>query len=100
MLGGKESVRIQWTEAAASDLKSIAAWIGPDDPDAAVRQVLLVVDAVEELLPVHPEIGRAGRLTGTRELVVPKTPFIVAYRIKRDTVQVLRVLHEAMKWPA
>jgi len=92
-------VRIQWTEAAAGDLESIAAWIGPEDSDAAARQVLLVVDAVEELLPVHPAIGRAGRLTGTRELVVPKTPFIVAYRVRGDAVQVLRVLHEAMEWP-
>lgn len=92
-------MRIQWTEAAAGDLESIAAWIGPEDSDAAARQVLLVVDAVEELLPVHPAIGRAGRLTGTRELVVPKTPFIVAYRVRGDAVQVLRVLHEAMEWP-
>jgi toxin ParE1/3/4 len=92
-------VRIQWTEAAAGDLESIAAWIGPEDSDAAARQVLLVVDAVEELLPVHPAIGRAGRMTGTRELVVPKTPFIVAYRVRGDAVQVLRVLHEAMEWP-
>lgn len=92
-------MRIQWTEAAAGDLESIAAWIGPDDPVAAARQVLLVVDAVEELLPRHPALGRAGRLTGTRELVIPKTPFIVAYRIRGDAVHVVRVLHEAMQWP-
>ena len=92
-------MRIQWTEAAAGDLESIAAWIGPDDPGAAARQVLLVVDAVEELLPRHPALGRAGRLTGTRELVIPKTPFIVAYRVRGDAVHVVRVLHEAMQWP-
>lgn len=92
-------MRIQWTDAAAGDLESIAAWIGPEDPDAAVRQVLLVVDAVEELLPVQPALGRAGRLTGTRELVIPKTPFVVAYRVRGQVVHVLRVLHEAMQWP-
>ena len=92
-------MRIQWTDAAAGDLESIAAWIGPEDPAAAARQVLLVVDAVGDLLPVHPAIGRAGRLTGTRELVIPKTPFIVAYRVRGEAVHVLRVLHEAMQWP-
>jgi toxin ParE1/3/4 len=44
-------------------------------------------------------MGRPGRVKGTRELVIVGTPYIVAYRIKGDAVQVLRVLHGAQKWP-
>ena len=58
-----------------------------------------VREAVEYLLD-HPNLGRGGRLRATRELVVTGTPFIVIYRVRLDTVQILRVLHHARKWPA
>ena len=38
-------------------------------------------------------------MPGTRELVVPKTPTIVPYRIRNNRLQVLRVYHGARKWP-
>jgi toxin ParE1/3/4 len=50
-------------------------------------------------LSEFPSIGRPGRVHGTRELVVDDTPFIVAYRIREGTVEILVVLHSARKWP-
>ncbi len=44
-------------------------------------------------------LGRPGRVKGTRELVVTRTPYIVAYRLKRQSIQILRVLHGARLWP-
>ncbi len=92
-------MRIVWTEPASHDLESIAAYIGADKPGAAARQVLLVIDAVESFLAQSPGIGRPGRVLNTRELVVPGTKYIVAYRVRQKTVQILRVLHGAKKWP-
>ncbi|HET7560985.1 MAG TPA: type II toxin-antitoxin system RelE/ParE family toxin [Rhodanobacteraceae bacterium] len=46
-----------------------------------------------------PVSGRPGRVEGTRELVIERTPYIAAYRIQSDTVRVLRVLHGALQWP-
>jgi len=43
--------------------------------------------------------GRAGRVAGTRELVIVGTPFIVAYRVEKKEVRVVAVLHAAQKWP-
>ena len=43
--------------------------------------------------------GRVGRVEGTRELVVAGTAYLIPYRIKGDDVQLLRVFHEAQKWP-
>jgi len=40
-----------------------------------------------------------GRVPGTRELVVTGTPYIVAYRVRDETVEILRVFHAARKWP-
>ena len=57
-----------------------------------------VREGVEYLLD-HPNLGRAGRVRGTRELVISGSPFVVIYRVRFDQVQILRVLHHARKWP-
>jgi toxin ParE1/3/4 len=44
-------------------------------------------------------MGRAGRVRGTRELVVPGLPYIVIYRVRKDTIQIARILHGAQLWP-
>jgi addiction module RelE/StbE family toxin len=53
---------------------------------------------VRQLLQ-FPETGRPGRIEGTRELVISRTPYIAAYRIMGETVRILRVLHGAQLWP-
>ena len=57
-----------------------------------------IVLAARRLLD-FPESGRPGRLAGTRELVIPRTPYIAAYAVTADTVRVLRILHSAQMWP-
>lgn len=52
-----------------------------------------------EMLGKHPGAGRKGRLSGTRELIIAGTPFVVGYRIEKGEVQVLAVLHASRKWP-
>jgi toxin ParE1/3/4 len=61
--------------------------------------VLQVIQTVEQLLSDNPQIGRAGRVPGSRELVIPRTPYIVPYRFQRTTIQILRVYHGARRWP-
>ena len=51
------------------------------------------------VLARFPEIGRPGRVSGTRELVVSGTPFIVPYRIRQNDIEVITVLHAARQWP-
>jgi plasmid stabilization system protein ParE len=52
-----------------------------------------------EGLVQFPEMGRPGRIEGTRELVISSTPYIAAYRIVDEAVRILRVLHGAQQWP-
>lgn len=91
-------MRIKWLDQANRDLHHAEAFIAQDDPRAAVRIVLRVIDAVAHLKD-NPGMGRAGRIDGTRELVVSNTPFLVPYRVKGDWVEILRVFHHAQKWP-
>jgi toxin ParE1/3/4 len=73
-------MNIAWSPEAIEDLASLRAYIAEDNPAAARRVVLDIIQNVEQLLPDNPQIGRAGRVPGTRELVVPRTPYIVPYR--------------------
>jgi len=50
-------------------------------------------------LTANPSLGRPGRVDGTRELVITHTPYIVAYRIHGNEIQVLAVIHAARLWP-
>jgi toxin ParE1/3/4 len=88
-----------WSPEAIDDLVSLRAFISEDDPAAAQRVALHIIDAAESLLSGNPEMGRPGRVPGTRELVVPRTPFIVPYRVRGGTLQILRVYHAARRWP-
>jgi len=91
-------VRVEWHPLAYADLANLVAYIAVDNPSAAYH-VHEDIRTQTEVLAMHAEIGRRGRVRGTRELVVTGTPYIVAYRIAGDVVTVLRVLHGARRWP-
>jgi toxin ParE1/3/4 len=79
-------------------LEDIYERIAAHDPAAAPRVIERIRIAVERLQQ-FPMIGRPGRVDGTRELIIPGTPYIVPYRVKDDAVQIITVLHSAQRWP-
>ncbi len=91
-------MRLSWSRAALNDLVELRAYIANDRPRAAAGVARRILGAVNHLQE-HPRMGRPGRVEGTRELVVSKTPYLVPYRVQGDTVVLLRVLHGARKWP-
>lgn len=91
-------MRVRWLREALANLDAEAKYIAEDNPAAAGRVVLRILRAVGHLKK-NPAMGRAGRVAGTRELVVAGTPYIVPYRVRGDAVEILRVFHTARKWP-
>ena len=91
-------MRIGWLDEAVDDLESLRAYIATDNPTAADRIVGQLSRSVARLGD-FPNAGRAGRVAGTRELTVPRTPFVVVYHVVADEVRILRVLHGAQRWP-
>lgn len=91
-------MRLVWRRLAQSDLAAIRRYVAADDPEAARRLVLRLLAATVQLA-THSHMGRPGRVPGTRELVVPGTPYILPYRVVGEEVQILRVYHTARRWP-
>ena len=89
---------LEWLPATQRDFDDLVDYIAVDHPVAAIEQGD-EIEAQVSMLMKHPRMGRPGRVKGTRELVVARTPYIVAYRIKGKAIQILRVLHGAQPWP-
>jgi toxin ParE1/3/4 len=88
---------IHWKERAEIEIGDVLEYIAQDSITAAYAVYEAIRNQVT-LLSEYPEIGRIGRVKGTRELVITATPYIVAYRVKMDRIEVLRVLHGSRKW--
>lgn len=80
---------LRWTKTALRSVDEIAQYIAKDNPRRATSFVLELQEAVTTLQD-HPGLGRAGRIPGTRELVLHKN-YIAIYRVVDDEVQILRL---------
>ena len=90
-------MRVRWLSLALDDLDPLVEYVAQDKPSAAKRVAEAILQAGRRLME-HPAMGRPGRVMGTREWVIPGTPYIIAYRARDDAVEILRVLHSAMEW--
>jgi toxin ParE1/3/4 len=92
-------MRVKWLRRALENLDDEAAYIAKDSPRAAAEFVLHIRDRAA-LLADHPDIGRSGRIHGTRELVVTRFSYILPYRVRDNAIEILRVFHSDRKWPS
>lgn len=91
-------MRVRWLIAALAYVDAEVDYITRDDPAAADRLADKIRHSVEQLVE-YPAMGRAGRVPGTRELMISGTPYVVPYRVREGVVQILRVFHAARRWP-
>jgi toxin ParE1/3/4 len=95
---------VVWTQGAFRDLNFIYDAIAADRPSVA-KPVIRTLMTHGERLSSYPHRGRPGRLPETRELVIPKLPYIIVHVLNpslvstRPDVTILRVIHGAMRWP-
>jgi addiction module RelE/StbE family toxin len=92
-------MKVVWSRRAIRNLESLRDYIEQSSEQNAAGIARRILQAVD-LLQNHPAIGRPGRVMGTRELVIPNTPYIVAYRIKRERLELVAVLHGHERWPS
>jgi len=90
-------MKILWTQLALFDLDQAYNYISNTSPNRAND----IIDRIEQsvtLLQQFPQMGRPGKIPGTKELVIPQTPFILPYRITETTIEILAVIHGAQQW--
>ena len=91
-------MKVAWTPLALEDLDSAYEYIAAENPTAADAIIERIRSAVNALR-AHPDLGRKGRVEGTRELVISGTPFVIPYRVNKNRVEILALIHGARRWP-
>jgi toxin ParE1/3/4 len=91
-------VIVVWSRRAINHLAALRAFIARENPDAAVRTAMTLLGAVDRLAEL-PNLGRPGRVSGTRELVVPNTRYVIPYRVRGAHLEIIAVFHGRQRWP-
>lgn len=92
-------MEIEWHTRAKDDLDAIYNHIFKESPLAAKSVIDTISNLVQLQLPLFPNSGRLGRVRGTYELVVPKTMFIVVYRVQHGKIEIFAIRHTSQQWP-
>ena len=90
-------MRVVWTPEALQDRIDIWDYIAADNPQAAIRMDALFSGAAAKL-GGHPQLGRPGKIHGTRELI-PHQSYRLVYEISGETVWLLALVHTSRRWP-
>jgi toxin ParE1/3/4 len=89
---------IRFSREAKADVQSIFDYIAQDNPRIAAR-VVGEIEISTLRLALFPLSGRSGAVPTTRELVVPRLPYIAVYRVNDDAVEIIAVFHAAQDKP-
>jgi addiction module RelE/StbE family toxin len=92
-------VTVSYTRAALADIENLHAHIARQQGAARAFKIASTIKVAIDRLQRFPRLGRAGRVAGTRELVVARVPYVVVYLVQDDAVIVQRVLHASQQWP-
>ena len=90
---------VRWTSPAADDLTIICDYTEDRFGAAQARRAAVAIYDAADFLKDMPHRGRSGRKPGTRELIVSGFPFIVIYRVGKEAVEIVRILHGSQQWP-
>jgi addiction module RelE/StbE family toxin len=91
-------MQVRWTSPVAQDLEDIVLYIRRDSVESAKTVAKTLFDSANSL-ELFPSRGRAGRIIGTRELVVPSLPYIIVYEVTDTAIQIHHIYHAARNWP-
>lgn len=79
-------------------MTAIFRYVSQDNPGATSQLIARIRQGIA-VLSTHPSLGRSGRVPGTREFIIAGYPYIAAYRLHRNALEVLAIIHTARRWP-
>jgi len=83
---------IEWRSLASAERADLFDYIAADNP-AAAFELDDKMGRLTDALSAHPELYKAGRVRGTREMVL--TPnYVLVYRIKKkeNVIEIVRIV--------
>ena len=89
---------VVWSPQAIGHLAALRDYIARENPGVAARTATTLLAAVDRLAAL-PNLGRPGRVSGTRELVVPGTRYVIPYRVRGERLEIIAVFHGRQRWP-
>ena len=90
--------RVRWSRRATNEIDAIAEYIGKDSRRSA-RRVASYIRAAARPLARSPRLGRAIDTDATRELILPRYPYVLVYQLVDKEVRILAVFHQAQARP-
>ncbi|MBD2267924.1 type II toxin-antitoxin system RelE/ParE family toxin [Anabaena sp. FACHB-1391] len=91
-------MQVKWLRRALRNLEQARNYVFQDNPTAAQELIIKIQNAANQLQN-YPFMGKNGRVEGTRELIISNSPYILIYRVKEESVEVLRILHTSKRYP-
>lgn len=91
-------MRIRWTNAAAADMQGISDYLSDHQPHYRQPTMRKLYERIRSLKDA-PHIGRPGRENGTREIFFAPMPYVAVYRVRENTVEIVRIYHTAQDRP-
>jgi toxin ParE1/3/4 len=92
-------MKIVWSRRAEQHLRAAYRYWSNEKSESSADIILERILSTVELLEHNSELGRLGRIAKTRELILRPLPFVLAYRVRRDKIGIVALLHRARKWP-
>ena len=89
---------VVWSPRAIGHLVHLRDDIARENPGVAARTAATLLAAVDRWAEL-PNLGRPGRVSGTRELVVPGTRYVIPYRVRGERLEIIAVFHGRQRWP-
>lgn len=91
-------MKLKWTRLSLQDMQNLYECIADDNLRAAKKIISRIREAADKV-KIYPHMGKAGRASNTRGLVIAATPHIIAYMIAEKSIQIVSVVHGARRWP-
>ncbi|MFM6845117.1 MAG: type II toxin-antitoxin system RelE/ParE family toxin [Dolichospermum sp.] len=91
-------MQVKWLRRALRNLEQARNYVFQENPTAAQELIIKIQNAANQL-EKYPFMGKSGRVEGTKELIISNSPYMIIYRVKEESVEVLRILHTSKCYP-
>jgi len=92
-------MHVRLSDDAKADLTEIKDYLEPRSPQGLERILSAIFTTIGQL-ESFPFLGKAGRVDGTREIFIPRTPFFIVYTIADEMfIDIESVIHSRRRYP-